>query len=123
MTLNEIKSYVKREGIRDWLVHRLIEIAENQSNEIYEYKDKYEKQVKFNRRLTLVVNERANDYGILDLNYKELKEGLELSLKRNALFGCIQNCDGNGAIQLSEDEWEECQWCSERKYLESLLNR
>jgi hypothetical protein len=40
------------------------------------------------------------------------KENAEL-LKLLGVAKC-PNCDGNGAIQVAEDDWEQCQWCYER---------
>jgi hypothetical protein len=54
--------------------------------------------------------------------YKQMEDALKLSDKMLNHIKCINpSCDGNGAIQVTEDEWEPCQWCDERKSIKTVV--
>lgn len=54
------------------------------------------------------------------------EETLEMLSIANGMLNhvkCINmQCDGNGAIQIAEDEWEQCQWCDEKRRIQEYLN-
>ena len=55
---------------------------------------------------------------------KELIEALELASKMINHVGCINSgCDRKGAIQVAEDEWDQCQWCHERDLVNKALQK
>ncbi len=45
--------------------------------------------------------------------HKDLLAACEIATKLLAHADCIQGCGGSGAIQVSEDEVVQCQWCAE----------
>ena len=60
---------------------------------------------------------------LLKKQLKEKSDGIKLAIGMLNHVKCVQNCDGNGAIQISEDEWEQCQWCDELNKLKLLNNQ
>ena len=49
-------------------------------------------------------------------------EILKLAFSMINHIKCINSgCDGKGAIQISYDEWIQCQWCDEKIIIESKI--
>jgi hypothetical protein len=53
-------------------------------------------------------------------NYERVKAALEKALKMIEYVGC-KECGGAGAVQISEDEVHQCQWCAEKDYIKQAL--
>ncbi len=50
----------------------------------------------------------------------ELFKALKIANGMLNNFKCIQDCKG-GAIQISEDDFEQCQWCDEKLFIEKTI--
>jgi len=65
------------------------------------------------------------DY-LLDEHHKEQLEKpnnlLKIALGMLNNITCINGgCDGNGVIQVAEDDFEQCQWCYEKEQIKKYL--
>lgn len=47
---------------------------------------------------------------------------ISLAISMLNAVGCFQGCDGSGAIQLSEDEVIQCQWCDELRQIKAYYD-
>lgn len=50
-----------------------------------------------------------------------LEKALNISWRQLRVVGCYQGCGGSGAIQISEDDCEQCQWCGEQIIIKNAL--
>jgi len=59
------------------------------------------------------------------LRIENLERALKIAWNQltsiNAMQGCPQGCGGTGAIQLTEDDWDQCQWCGEQEIIRAAL--
>lgn len=68
---------------------------------------------------TDIVN-RVNAYDADQAEIKRLREALEKAINMLNNIECPQDCV-NGAIQISEDEVQQCQWCDELNQISKAL--
>ncbi len=52
---------------------------------------------------------------------EDLLAACETALGMFAHVDCIQGCGGSGAIQVSEDEVQQCQWCCELDSIKAAI--
>ena len=58
----------------------------------------------------------ASDDAALDMEAKLAASEAKCYVLESLVLECrCPHCDGSGAIPVSEDEWQQCQWCYEKQ--------